>query len=83
MRFTCARRTAGAALLAGLGAVLYLIAANSGAGWLYVVAATTGAVVLVSVAFPRWNVAGIEGSRREGPFSAPSRLQTGTFSRGT
>jgi uncharacterized protein (DUF58 family) len=67
VRFTYARRTARAALLAVLGAVLYLIAANSGAGWLYVVVATTGAVVLVSVAFPRWNVAGIEGLRRVPP----------------
>lgn len=67
MRFAGARRIARAALLAGLGAVLYLIAANSGAGWLYVVATTTVAVVLVSAAFPRWNVAGIEVSRRVPP----------------
>jgi uncharacterized protein (DUF58 family) len=67
VRFAFARRIARAALLAGLGAVLYLIAANSGAGWLYVVTAATGAVVIVSVAFPRWNVAGIEVSRRVPP----------------
>ena len=67
MRFAFARRIARAALLAGLGAVLYLIAANSGAGWLYVVTAATGAVVIVSVALPRWNVAGIEVSRRVPP----------------
>lgn len=67
MRFAGARRIARAALVAVLCATLYLIAANSGAGWLYVVAATTGAVVLVSVALARWNLAGIEVSRRVPP----------------
>lgn len=67
MRIAGARRIVRAVLVAGLCAVLYLIAANSGAGWLYVVAATTGAVVLVSAAFPRWNVAAIEVSRRVPP----------------
>lgn len=67
MRLGAMRRIIRAALVAGLGVVLYLIAANSGAGWLYVVAAATGAVVLVSVAFPRWNVGGIEVSRRVPP----------------
>ena len=67
MNLRAARRFIRAVLVASLGAVLYLIAANSGAGWLYVVAAATGAVVLVSVAFPRWNVRGIEVSRRVPP----------------
>ncbi len=58
------RRIAKPALVACLGAVLYLIAANSGAGWIYVVAAAAGAVVFVSAALPRWNVARIEVARR-------------------
>ena len=50
--------------MAGLALALYLIAGSSGAGWLYVVAAATGAVVLVSAAMPRWNVSGVEVARR-------------------
>ena len=56
-------------LVAGLALVLYLIASSSGAGWLYVVAAATGAVVLVSAALPRWNVACI-GVARSAPAAA-------------
>ena len=47
-----------------LGLILYLIATNSGAGWLYVVAAVMGAVVIVSAPLPWWNVRGIEVERR-------------------
>lgn len=39
-----------------MGVTLYLIAANSGAGWMYVVAATLGATLLVSVLTPLFNV---------------------------
>ena len=46
-----------------LGVVLYLIATNSGAGWLYVVAAVIGAVVAISALAPWWNVRGIETTR--------------------
>jgi uncharacterized protein (DUF58 family) len=46
-----------------LGLILYLIAANSGAGWLYVVAAVIGAVVIVSAPLPWWNVRGVEVER--------------------
>ena len=55
-----------------LGVVLYLIATNSGAGWLYVVAAVIGAVVAVSALAPWWNVRGIETTRR-----APSLATAG------
>lgn len=58
------RNIAKGALVAGLAAVLYLIASTSGAGWLYVVAAATGAVVLVAAALPRWNISRIEVARR-------------------
>lgn len=58
------QRIAKPLLVTCLGVVFYLIAANSGAGWLYVVAAATGAVVLVSAAGPRWNVGRIEVARR-------------------
>lgn len=43
--------------------VLYLIAANSGAGWMYVVAATLAATVLVSIPAPLLNVRGLELER--------------------
>ena len=52
------------AFLAVLGVVLYLIATSSGAGWLYVVAAAIGAVILVSALAPLWNVRNVEVSRR-------------------
>ncbi len=47
-----------------LGIILYLIATNSGAGWLYVVSAVIGSVVAVSALAPWWNVRGIETFRR-------------------
>jgi uncharacterized protein (DUF58 family) len=58
------RRIAKPAFVVCLGLILYLIAANSGAGWLYVVAAGIGAVVIVSAPLPWWNVRGIEVGRR-------------------
>jgi uncharacterized protein (DUF58 family) len=58
------RRIAKPAFVVCLGLILYLIAANSGAGWLYVVAAAIGAVVIVSASLPWWNVRGIEATRR-------------------
>ena len=47
-----------------LGVILYLIAMNAGAGWLYVVSAIIGAVVAISALAPWWNVRGIETTRR-------------------
>ncbi|HZY64507.1 MAG TPA: hypothetical protein VFE21_01330 [Rubrobacteraceae bacterium] len=44
--------------------VLYLIAANSGAGWMYVVAAALAATVLVSLPAPLLNVRGLKMVRR-------------------
>ena len=44
--------------------VLYLIATNAGAGWLYVVSAAIAAVIVVSALAPWWNVRGIEASRK-------------------
>ena len=61
---TGAQRLLRPVLVTGLALVLYLIAGSSGAGWLYVVAAATGAAVLVSAALPRWNVACVEVGRR-------------------
>src|SRR5918998_5840850 len=58
------RRIAKAAFVVGLGLILYLIATNSGAGWLYVVAAGVGAVLAVSAPLPWWNVRGVEVTRR-------------------
>ena len=46
------------------GFVLYLIATNVGAGWLYVVVAALGALTLVSVPLPWWSVRGVEVARR-------------------
>ncbi len=51
-------------LIVGLGCVLYLIASNVGAGWLYVVVAAIGGVVLVSAPLPWWSVRGVEVTRR-------------------
>ena len=45
-------------------AVLYLIAANSGAGWMYVVAAALAATVLISIPAPLLNVRGLKVARR-------------------
>jgi uncharacterized protein (DUF58 family) len=50
--------------LIAMGVVLYLIAANSGTGWMYVVAATLAATVLVSIPAPLLNVRGLEIERR-------------------
>ena len=47
-----------------LGVLLYLIATNAGAGWLYVVSATIAAVIAVSALVPLWNVRGVEASRK-------------------
>ncbi|MDP8946800.1 MAG: DUF58 domain-containing protein [Actinomycetota bacterium] len=58
------RRIAKAAFAVCLGIVLYLIATNSGAGWLYVVAAGIGGVVAVAAPLPWWNVRGVEVFRR-------------------
>ena len=51
-------------LAVGLGVVLYLIATNAGAGWLYVISAAIGGMVLVSAAVPWWNVRNVEASRK-------------------
>ena len=51
-------------LAVGLGIILYLIATNAGAGWLYVISAAIGRVILVSAAVPWWNVRNVEVSRR-------------------
>ena len=63
MRGPGLRRIAKPVFVVCLGLILYLIAANSGAGWLYVVAAAIGAVVIVSASLPWWNVR-IEATRR-------------------
>ncbi|MDQ3566958.1 MAG: DUF58 domain-containing protein [Actinomycetota bacterium] len=47
-----------------LSGILYLIAANAGAGWLYVVSALMGATVIISIVTPLWNTCGIEVTRR-------------------
>jgi uncharacterized protein (DUF58 family) len=44
--------------------VLYLIATNAGAGWLYVISAAIGGIGLVSAAVPWWNVRSIQTSRK-------------------
>ena len=58
------RRLAKATFAICLGIILYLIATNSGAGWLYVVAAGIGGVVAVAAPLPWWNVRGVEVARR-------------------
>lgn len=58
------RRAAKVAFVVGIGVVLYVIATSSGAGWLYVVAAGTGGVVVVSALAPLYNTRGIEVTRR-------------------
>src|SRR5918997_6371272 len=57
-------RIAKPAFVVTLGLVLYLIATNAGAGWLYVVAAGIGGVVVVAAPLPWWNVRGVEVTRR-------------------
>ena len=64
MRRSGGKSIAKAAFVVCLGLILYLIATNSGAGWLYVVAAVMGAVVIVSAPLPWWNVRGTEVERR-------------------
>jgi uncharacterized protein (DUF58 family) len=58
------RRIAKPTFVVCLGVILYLIATNAGAGWLYVVAAGIGGVVVVAAPLPWWNVRGIEVTRR-------------------
>ena len=72
MRRLGLKKTAKPAFAVGLGLILYLIAANSGAGWLYVVAAGIGAVMIISAPLPWWNVRGIEAERR-----APAQATAG------
>src|SRR5215210_5466361 len=64
MRRPGLRRIAKPAFVVCLGLVLYLIATNAGAGWLYVVAAGIGGVIVVAAALPWWNVRGVEFTRR-------------------
>src|SRR5215212_11219669 len=64
MRARSLKRIAKTAFVVCLAFILYLIALNSGAGWLYVVAAVIGAVVIVAAPLPWWNVRGIEAERR-------------------
>lgn len=58
------RRLLKPGLLCALGGVLYLIATNTGAGWLYVISAGIGAVLLLSALASLWSVSSIEVSRR-------------------
>src|SRR5918998_5906710 len=67
MRRPHLRRIAKPAFVVCLGFILYLIATNSGAGWLYVVAAAIGGVVAVSALLPPWNVRGVEVVARRTP----------------
>ena len=67
------RRIAKPAFVVCLGFILYLIATNSGAGWLYVVAASIGGVVAVAALLPWWNVRGVEVVARR----TPALLTTG------
>src|ERR687894_2154776 len=64
MRRLGLRRIVKPAFVVCLGLVLYLIATNAGAGWLYVVAAGIGGVVAVAAPLPWWNVRGVEVARR-------------------
>src|SRR5215212_6775642 len=64
MRARSLKRIAKTAFVVCLAFILYLIAMNSGAGWLYVVAAVIGALVIVAAPLPWWNVRGIEVERR-------------------
>ena len=67
MRRTHLRRIAKPAFVVCLGFILYLIATNAGAGWLYVVAAAIGGVVAISALLPPWNVRGVEVVARRTP----------------
>ncbi len=64
------RRIAKPAFVVSLGLILYLIATNAGAGWLYVVAAAVGGVVAVSALLPWWNVRGAGFVARRTPVLA-------------
>jgi uncharacterized protein (DUF58 family) len=64
VRTSSLKRIVKAAFVVCLASIVYLIAMNSGAGWLYVVAALIGAVVIVSAPLPWWNVRGIVVERR-------------------
>ena len=64
MRRSGLKGAAKPALIVSLGCVLYLIASNVGAGWLYVVVAAVGGLTLVSAPLPWWAVRGIEVKRR-------------------
>jgi uncharacterized protein (DUF58 family) len=59
-----AKRLGKPALLISLGLILYLIAASSGAGWLYVISAGIAGTVVVSALLPPYNVRGLKVSRR-------------------
>lgn len=61
------RKTAKFAFLACLALVLYAIASSSGAGWLYVISAGMGGVLVVSALVPLYNVRGIEAHRKAPP----------------
>jgi len=58
------KRIAKPAFVVCLGLILYLIATNSGSGWLYVVAAGIMAMIPVAALLPWWNVRGVEVTRR-------------------
>ena len=58
------KRLAKPIFVVSLAVILYLIATNSGAGWLYVLSAGIGAVTIVSALPPRWNVRGVVVTRR-------------------
>jgi uncharacterized protein (DUF58 family) len=64
MRRPDLRRSAKPVFVVCLGIILYLIATNAGAGWLYVVAAGIGGVIVVGAPLPWWNVRGVEVKRR-------------------
>ncbi len=58
------RRYTKAAFVLCLAFILYLIATNSGAGWLYVLAAVLGSTLLVSIPAPLYNVRRLRVERR-------------------
>ena len=69
-------------LVVALSIVLYLIASNVGAGWLYVVVAALVGVVLVSIPLPWLAVRSIGATRRApvvatagGPFECSLELE--------
>jgi uncharacterized protein (DUF58 family) len=70
MRRPGLKRIAKPAFVVCLGFILYLIATNAGAGWLYVLAAGIGGVVVVAASLPWWNVRGVEVVVRRTPVLA-------------